>query len=411
MWNTQITQRFMTFTLFVSLTCFVAAGTPHAKNHAPEATAAEAELSFWDVPQLEKGFIDTAPPARKDGLPVGRLGVDGGDKHKINALAEEISAGKRGKFDSLLIAHEGKLLFESYYLRGRINLPHPQASTAKAYTSLVLGRAIQLGHLTMADLDKPLVSILKDLDPSKFVAGAQNITLHKALTMRGGIKITEEQRKAFKDIPDQIKGQGMVQTLLEQSKPIAAADQHFDYGNYNPNLIMQVVDAVVPGSAEDFIKTELLDKLGITNYQWHRAPSGLPESGWRVSKTTRDMVKWGTLVMNDGQWQGEQLISKAYIQRVVKPVIPLTHEQAGNFFDITEQVTNPGYGYFWWHADLKVGNKTYTTVSAQGGGCQFIILVKELDLMVVLTAHDNSIGPLQVTAERIIPAFTQQKIN
>ena len=45
---------------------------------------------------------------------------------------------------------------------------------------MALGRAIELGHLTMADLDRPAASFLKALDPSKFVAGAKAITLAEA---------------------------------------------------------------------------------------------------------------------------------------------------------------------------------------------------------------------------------------
>ena len=167
---------------------------------APEATAAESERSFWDIPYLEEAFIDAAPRDRKDGVLVGELGIDGGNKAMILKLAQEIADTIHGKFDRFLISHKGKLLFESYYARGRVNLPHPQASAAKVYTSLALGRAIQLGYLTMADLDKPLVSFLKYLDPTKFVAGVEKITLHQALTMRGGLRISKEKKEEFKKI-------------------------------------------------------------------------------------------------------------------------------------------------------------------------------------------------------------------
>ena len=107
-------------------------------------------LSFRDIQYLEDAFIDTAPADRKDSLVVGELGVDGGNKAMIVKLAQQIADDNSDKFDSLLIAYKGKLLFESYYSRGRINMPHPQASTTKAYTALALGRAMQLGYLTTA---------------------------------------------------------------------------------------------------------------------------------------------------------------------------------------------------------------------------------------------------------------------
>ena len=371
---------------------------------APEATATEDTLSFRDIPMLNEGFIDPSPTDRKDGIPVGELGVDGGDKAMILKLAQEIADKKHGSYDSFLIVHKGKLLFESYYLRGRINLPHPQASATKAHTSLLLGRAIQLGYLGMADLDKPLVRFLEDLDPTKFVKGAEKITLHQALTMRGGLGITDEQSKEFENNPEAVKGQQLVQTLLEQSAPITAESQHFKYGNYNPNLVMQVIDAVVPGSAEDFIKNELFGKMGITNYDW-LSEFGLPAAGWKSSITSRDMVKLGILAMNRGKWNGEQLIPEAFVSKAISRILVTGDDDV---FGGGKDVSTQGYGYFYWNADLKSGTKGYYSASAQGGGGQYIILIEELDLLIVVTAHERDDSTLQLTAERILPAFMTQ---
>ena len=376
-------------------------------NEAPEATEAEAQGTFRDIPVMKEAFMDTAPANRNDGIAVGVLGTDGGNKAMVLKLAQGIADNKHGNFDSFLIYHKGKLVFESYYRRGRINLPHPQASATKAYTSLALGRAIQLGYLTMADLDKPLVSFLKDLDPSKFVEGAEKITLHKALTMRGGLGInfSKEQEEAFKENPELIKGQRHVQVLLEHSAPITAESQGFLYGNYNPTMVMQVIEAVVPWSAKDFLKNELLDKLGITNYKWRTAASGLPESGWGVNMRSRDMVKLGALVMNKGRWNGEQLIPEAYIDKATSRIL-YTGDDEVHFGG--KDVSNQGYGYFWWGTDLKCGDRSYSAKSAQGGGGQLISLTEELDLMVVVTAHDGDVGYFQIIAEHILPAFTEQ---
>ncbi len=384
-----------------SFSSFIAANVEENNGPAPEATAAEVKLSFRDIPDLKEAFIDAAPTDKKDGIPVGELDVDGGNKDMIVQLAKEIAEGKHGEFDSLLIAHKGKLLFESYYLRGRINLPHFQASATKSYTGLALGRAIQLGYLTMADLDKPLISFLKDLDPTKFAEGAEKITLHQALTMTTGIRISDENWKKMQKNPRRLKGQGQVQALFEYSTPITAEAQVFRY-SAGPQLVMQVIDAVVPGTAKDFIKNEFLGKMGITNYDWQTAVSGLPESGWKVSVTSRDMAKIGTLAMNKGRWKGEQLIPEAFITQAISRI---NYSGDEDIFGGGKDVSNQGYGYFWWSGDLRVGNKSYFAASAQGGGGQYIILIEELDLMVVVTAHDNDNRTLQIIAERILPAF------
>ncbi len=397
-------KRLLAVALFSGLGSFTAAGAEEIDNLAPEATATEATLSFWDIPPLESAFVDTTPADKKDALIVGELGVDGGDKDRILKLAREISDGQHGNYDSLLIAHKGKLLFESYYLRGRINLPHPQASATKAYTGLALGRAIQLGYLTIADLDKPLVSFFDDLDSTRFVEGAENITLHKALTMRSGIRISEEQREAFENNPSQLEGQGQVQAHLEHSEPVTKESQSFLYQGIDPNLVMQVIEAVVPGTAEDFIKSELLDKLGITNYRWPTAVTGLPQAGSRTSMTSRDMVKWGVLAMNKGKWNGEQLVPEEFIARAINRIVRDSDDD--NFAD-DGSVSNIGYGYFWWQADMQAGDKSYFSTSAQGGSGQTIILIDELDLIVVTTVHRLENSVLRMTAERILPTFVQ----
>ena len=166
--------------LLVSFSSFAAERAEENTSFLPEATAAEATISFWDLPYLKEAFIDSTPADRKDGLAVGELVINCGNKTLILQLAQELADEKHGSYDSLLISYRDKLIFESYYLRGRVNLPHMQSSATKSYTSLVVGRAMQLGYLTMADLDKPLASFLKDLNPTKFVSGVDKITLHKA---------------------------------------------------------------------------------------------------------------------------------------------------------------------------------------------------------------------------------------
>jgi CubicO group peptidase (beta-lactamase class C family) len=273
------------FALISGLSSITTVNAERSDHLAPEATPAEVEMSFRDIPYLETAFIDTAPAAIENTFPVGELGVDGGEKAAIIQLAEEIADGKYGSYDSLLISHKDKLLFESYYLRGRVNLAHHQASATKGYTSLALGRAIQLGYLTMADLDKPLISFLDDLDQTKLAEGAEKITLHKALTMQGGLSVSDDKWEELQQNPDAIQGHNFIQALLEHSGPITAESQTYLYGNHNPMLVMAVIDAVAPGTAQEFIKDEILDKLGITNYRWRDHISGLPEAGWRVKMT------------------------------------------------------------------------------------------------------------------------------
>ena len=97
-----------------------------AEIDPPKATVAElAKASYAEEKKLEDlptAFIDTSPNA-EDGLVVGTLGIDGGEVDPILNFANEIAAGTHGEVDSLLIMYRGKLLFESYFRRGRSELP------------------------------------------------------------------------------------------------------------------------------------------------------------------------------------------------------------------------------------------------------------------------------------------------
>ena len=351
------------------------------------------------MPHLNNPFITTNPEDRKDGITVGELAVAKKDQDALLNLSQEIFDGKQGSYDALLISHKNKLVFESYYKKGRINLPHGQASAVKAYTSLALGRAMQMGYLTMDDLDKPLIHFLKELNPKKFADGAEKITLHKALTMHGGLTIDRDTWKEIEKDSLRLQGQGFVQNLLEQSDPITDASQGYLYGNYNPIMVMAVIDAIVPGTAKDFIKRELLDKLSIDNYNWETHLSGMPQAGWEVRLLSRDMLKLGNMVLNNGAWNGEQLISPAYLAKATTGLIKPTQDWMPAAYR---------YGYFWYQTPIKVGETSYDAAFAWGGGGQRVIVVAALDLTIVISGHDGEDKIMTQISEIVIPAFVKE---
>ena len=363
---------------------------------APEVTDLNAEdVSYAleaKLPDLEKPFTDTTPADRDDGIPIGELGVDSGDEEGILAFAEEVASGQHGDMDSLLLYHKGKLVFESYYRRGRVNYPHYQMSITKSYTAMAVGRAIQLGHLTMADLDKPVVSFLKDLDRDKLASGAVSITLAEAMNMRSGIRLAPDRVNALRRASGALRGRGQIQAYLQRTSPITAAPREFKYQGSDPSMTMQVLEAVVPGSAREFIETELLGRMGITNFAWQDDVSGLPKAAAGSSFCSRDMVKWGMLVMNLGKWNGERLIPAEFVEKATSRL----H-------------TNPqgtSYGYFWWRHEMKVGDCIFDCKSGRGAGGQFILMFPELDLIAVITAHNKGMGTILATfPQRVIPSF------
>ena len=363
---------------------------------APEiADLSSDDVSFakeQHLSDLKEPFIDIAPEDMADGIEVGELGLDSGNKHMILALVREIAAGQHGEIDSLLIHHDGRLIFESYYRRGRANYPHYQMSITKSYTALALGRAIALEHLKMSDLDRPVLDFLNEIDHSKIAAGCETITLTDALNMHSGIRVDKGTVDKLRKSRATLEGQGQIQAYFEHTTPITPQSKQYKYQSSDPSIVMQVIETSVPGTANDFIKNQLLSPLGISNYGWQDDVSGLPKSAAGSSIRARDMIKFGLLVQNRGQWDGEQIIPAEFIEKATSRI----H-------------TNPqdtSYGYFWWRHDVEVDGKTYDIKSGRGAGGQFIMMIDDLNLIIAITAHNKGMGKMLKTApERIIPAF------
>jgi CubicO group peptidase (beta-lactamase class C family) len=372
---------------------------------APEVTDLNAvDISFQkekEIQYLHKPFISTKPRNKKDLLPVGELGKDGGKKESIlkfvRKLAEPSNSPKHGKTDSLLIAHQGKLIFESYFRRGRANYPHYQMSITKSYTAYAIGRAIQLDYLSMDDLHKPVVSFLKEIKPDKLAKGADKITLDQAMQMRSGIRLPKKKIGEIIQRPSLLRGQGQARAYLQFSQDLPVLSdsslQPFKYQSSDTVLTMQVLEAVVPGTAEAFIREQLLKPMHISNYGWQEDLSGFPKAAAGSSLLSRDMIKMGLLTLNQGKWRGQQHLPSAFVKKATTPLL----------FNGT---TDTDYGYFWWHQVRKVKDKKYPCIQGRGAGGQFIFVFPTLDLVASVTAHNQGMGKmLRQLPEVLIQAF------
>ncbi|MBP84697.1 MAG: serine hydrolase [Verrucomicrobiales bacterium] len=381
--------------IFASIAAATAEEIP-ASGLAPEVTDLNSEdVSFQlekNLPDLKRPFINPSPGDRKDGIPVGELGNDGGDKEAILTFANEIAGGDHGEVDSLLLCKGGKLIFESYYRRGRVNYPHYQMSITKSYTAIAVGRAIHLGHLSMEDLDKPVVDFLRNINLNHLVEGAEHITLAEAMNMHSGVRISRAEASELMKTPKVLKEQGQIEAYLTHSEPIPPSPREYKYQGSDPSMAMQVIEAATPGTSWQFLEKELLGKMGIRNFAWQEDVSGLPKSAAGSSMRSRDMLKWGLLVMNDGQWKGEQLLPDEFVELATSRI----H-------------TNPqgtSYGFFWWRHDAPVGEQTFDCISGRGAGGQFILMFPEIDLIAIVTAHNKGMGKmLKTLPERVVPGF------
>jgi CubicO group peptidase (beta-lactamase class C family) len=143
------------------------------------------------MPDLPEAYVSTSPEDLDDGLQVGTLDLPGTEE-AVRALVADDKVDKYLNLDSILLWKDGRLLFEMYNRRGRVDAPHYTMSITKTLTSVTLARAIQLGLLSMEDLDKPVVDLMPKIDKTRIQPGVETITVRDALYMKSGLRFQEK---------------------------------------------------------------------------------------------------------------------------------------------------------------------------------------------------------------------------
>ena len=337
------------------------------------------------LPDLKEAYFTTSPKDLGDGLQVGRLDLPGTEK-AVRALVGDDKVGKYSNLDSILLWKDGKLLFEMYNRRGRVDGPHYAMSITKTLTSITLARAIQVGLLNIEDLDKPVIGFMPGIDQSKIQPGVKTITLREALYMKSGLRFPDKNLTF--SLGQKYKRQQFFQQLFEKTAPITAASKQYKYTGTDPSLIMMIIDIKTGGKVQQFIAKEIAAKFGAI-YCWDNQGCGIPKCGAGSNFTSRSLLKIGTSVIQGGKYNGKQLLSSDYIKEVMNPK------------------KGEGYFYYFHNRKKRAAGKEVYFISGIGAGGQYMATFPKLNIVAVATAHNKKqIGlPLNAILEHLIPLF------
>ena len=346
-------------------------------------------------------YVYAMPDAIGDGWSVARAADEGLDEELITTLVQRVLSGTNKGIDSVAIARNGKLVL---YVQFRKTVDrfddwigntdperHVLHSTSKSFTSALIGIAIDQGAI--ASVDVPFYDLFNygaydNWDPRK-----AEMTLEDVLTMRLGIEWDEWS------LPYTDPGNDLV--FLENnnrdwSKALLDLPMTSDPGTvyaYNTAATIALGQALENATGipmVDFANQYLFYPMQIDSAGWWRSPTGLPVGGSGLFLKTRDMLKFGQLYIDDGAWQGQQLISAEWVAASV-----------ARHVDVSEWATlSEAYGYQWWLDDLAYGSGTTPAYITSGYGGQYIFAMPELDIVVAFTGKNYRNG------ERIVELYT-----
>jgi CubicO group peptidase (beta-lactamase class C family) len=106
----------------------------------------------------------------------------------------------------------------------------------------------------------------------------------------------------------------------------------------------------------------------------------------------RDMAKLGQLCLNGGVWEGQRIVSEAWIAESTQK-------------HVTHSATS-GYGYQWWLSTYRMGSTSVDAFSALGWGGQKIMVFSDLEMVVVFTGGNYASGDPseEILTRYILPA-------
>jgi CubicO group peptidase (beta-lactamase class C family) len=160
-------------------------------------------------------------------------------------------------------------------------------------------------------------------------------------------------------------------------------------------LLGGIVGSATGLRLDEFAAAELFGPLGITNVSWAQGlPGGLPHAGGGLFMRPRDMAKLGALIVDQGRWQGRQVVNPSWIRESTTRVVSGVRTWTGRRFD---------YAYSWWLLDDR-GADIVTAAGAQG---QWIFAALRDRLVVSVTsANDDGrwVLPVDFLYSHILPS-------
>ena len=292
----------------------------------------------------------------------------------------EATAKSGLEFHSIMINRNGKLVAEGWWEPFRKEYLHTLYSLSKSFTSTAIGMLHDEGKLTVND---KVISFFPDKLPAVVSDNLAAMRVHDLLTMHTGHEDDTMGPLRREGGDDWVKG------FLQLEVP-RKPGSNFLYNTGATYMLSAIAQQLTGENLMQYLKPRLFDPLGITGADWEEDPMGINVGGYGLRIRTQDILNFGQLYLQEGQWNGKQLISREWVAEATKKQV--------NSQD-NDSDWGQGYGYQFWRC--KPG-----CYRGDGAFGQYCIVVPEKNAVIAITSESHNMGAsMQLVWDHILPAM------
>ena len=304
--------------------------------------------------------------SQKQGVPFERhtsLEGTGFTQERLDNLTDYLSNNL--ETTGMVILKDGKILFEY----GDIEDIGYLASCRKSILSILYGKHVENGTI---DLNQTIGEIGVDEDEG-LLDIEKTATVDHIINSRSGVFYTPANNGYDKN------------NILERGS--VNPGEYFVYNNWDFNVAGYILEQKTGKSVYQELEEQLAIPLGFQDWdiknqkkKFKKSKSRYPAYHMYIS--ARDIAKIGQLMLNKGKWNGKQIVSEEWIEKITTTVTPkeTVNERLGQTESSPVQFS---YGYMWWLIEDFKGNPDFEgAYSATGWGGQFITVIPKLNMVV-----------------------------
>jgi CubicO group peptidase (beta-lactamase class C family) len=350
----------------------------------------------------------SVPEKATSGWETASLASEGIDANQIASMFDHILNGEFKNISSVLLVRNGKLVAEEYFPRVEGDrraqafssiAPREITSATKSITSILIGIAIDK-HL-IRSVDEKVSALLPAYADLFAGQDKDKLRLRELLSMCAGLS-WDEWSYPYSDPRNShiqmLRASDPIRYVFEQ-KLTETPGAHFAYSSGISLALGEIIHNVAGMPVDKFAAQNLFEPLGITDFYWSKYPGEIVQTGGGLFLRPCDMAKIGYLFLNEGRWQGKQIVSPDWVRESTSNHVPAGQIPAAARAD--------GYGYQWWLSSLNCDGKQFASYSARGRGGQFILVVPSLQLVAVFTSppeNELTFQPLDLMQKYVLPA-------